>query len=154
MQLLWTFGLDAEHCHQVVPARVGLWKWPVDFYNYQADFFVQVDGKHHWTGIHQYSSADIADKDMRLNKAAVEARCRLVRVHVADLQNPGCVLAALDAARHGAAIVLTPTYAKCYTSWQGKQGLYVGVLQHAVLPPPRRLHMTTAAHQICVFNPV
>lgn len=154
MQLLWSFGLDAEYCHQVVPPRVEFWKWPVDFYNFEADFFVLVDGKHHWTGIHQYSSADIADKDMRPNMAAVAAGCRVVRVHTADLQNPGCVLAALVAARDGAAIVLTPSYAKCYTVWQGRKELYADVLQREGLPAPRRLHMTTAEHEICVFNPV
>lgn len=126
MQLLWGFGVDQQYCHQVVP---GFWSWPVDFYNYHAGFYVEVDGRHHWTGMHQYSQADIAQLDMRLNLAVISARKPLVRVLLPDIQNPSAVLAALQAAMNGAAIVLTPAYAQLSIVWQGKQLLYTEALR-------------------------
>jgi len=155
MQLLWSWGLHAEYCHQAVPP---FWAWPVDFYNYVAGFWVLVDGRHHWIGIHQYTKADIADKDMRLNLAAIEAGRTVLRVHAADLKNPSCVLAALVAARAaakaGAAIVLTPSFANCWAEWQGRKELYVDMLQHPHEARQRRLRMVTAEQGICVFTPL
>lgn len=155
MQLLWSWGLHAEYCHQAVRP---FWAWPVDFYNFVAGFWVLVDGRHHWIGIHQYTKADIADKDMRLNLAAIEAGRTVLRVHAADLKNPSCVLAALIAARAaakaGAAIVLTPSFAHCWVEWQGRKELYVDVLQHPHEPRHRRLRMATAEQGICVFTPL
>jgi hypothetical protein len=150
MQLLWSFGLDSDYCHQVVPPY---WRWPVDFWNHADGFYVQVDGKHHWTGMHQYSRSEIAALDMKLNAAAVEARTPLVRVHAADLQNPSCVMAALAAAAAGAAIALTPSFASCMVEWQGKTVLYVAALQSAGPRPEPWLSQGTIEHGVCVLNP-
>ena len=155
MQLLWSWGLHAEYCHQAVPP---FWRSPVDFYNFVAGFRVLVDGRYHWTGIHQYTKAHIADRDMRLNIAAIEAGRTLLRVHAADFENPSCVLAALVAARAaakaGAAIVLTPSFANCGDEWQGRKELYVDMLQHPHGARQRRLRMVTAEQGICVFTPL
>lgn len=120
------FGLDEEYCHQVVPDFGG---WPADFYNYTADFNVQADDRHHWKGIHQYNMSDIIDKDMRFNRAAAQAGKAVVRVARSDLQNLSCVLAALAAARNGAAFVLTPSYADYEITWQGQEVKYVEALK-------------------------
>jgi hypothetical protein len=108
-------------------------QWPCDFYNYTADFYVQVDDKHHLTGIHQYSKQDIAAKDMRFNRAAAQAGKTVVRVARADLQNPASVLAALAAARGGAAFVLTPSYATHKIGWQGQDLQYEDALKECAL---------------------
>lgn len=116
IQLLWSHGLDQQYCHQVV---ADFWKWPIDFYNYVQDFWVLIDDRHHWTGIRQYSKAIIADKDMRLNQAALAAHKTVVRVARGDISEHGCVLAALAAAASGAVFVLTPAYAQLLTAYQG-----------------------------------
>lgn len=147
--------MHAEYCHQAVPP---FWTSPVDFYNFVAGFWVLVDGRHHWSGIHQYTKADIGDRDMRLNLAAIEAGRTVLRVHAADLDNPSCVLAALVAARAaaqaGAAVVLTPSFAHCWAEWQGRRELYVDMLQHPHEQRQRRLCITTLEHGICVVTPL
>lgn len=155
MQLLWKFRLDAGYCHQVVPP---FWGAPVDFYCYGAGIWVVVDDRHHWTGIHQYSKGNIAGNDMRLNLAAMRAGEVVVRVHAADMQNPGCVLAALFAgavaARSGAAVVLTPSYASCLIEWQGSVRPYVAALLNPGVPGQQRLSHATADEGISVVTPL
>jgi hypothetical protein len=155
MQLLWTFGLDREYCHQVVPP---FWKWPVDFYSYVAGLWVLVDDRHHWTGIHQYSKGDIADKDMRCNLAALGAGSVVVRVHAADMLNPSCVLAALvegaAAARAGAPVVLTPSYASCWIEWQGSRRPYVDTLLNPGMPGQQQLRQRNYYKGISVITAV
>jgi hypothetical protein len=151
IQLLCTFGLDAEYCHQVVP---DFWDWPVDFYSFEADCYVLVDDRHHWTGIHQYNKTDIAELDMALNLAAVDARAKLLRVHAADMLAPTWVPTALAAVRAGAAIVLSPSYADYMIEWQGRAELYAAALQRPGPDGHPRVCATTVEHGICVLNPV
>lgn len=114
MQLLRAHAIDTDFCCQVVPP---FWAAPMDFFNLQLGYFVQIDGRCHWVGIHQLSAAMIISRDMRQNLAVIQAGARMVRVHEHDLTNAACVAAALDAASLGCCIVFTPTYTTTWVSW-------------------------------------
>lgn len=129
------------------------WRLPIDFWNFAAGYYVQVDGRHHWTGMHQYSRSDIAALDMKLNAAAVKAQPPLVHIHEADLQDPSCIMAALAAAAAGAAIVLTPSFASFMIEWRGETALYVAALQSAGGRQTPWLYEATVEHGVHVLNP-
>lgn len=149
MQLMWGWGLDCNYCHQVVP---GFWARPIDFYNYTADFYVQIDGRHHWTGMYQYSKAAIAELDLKLNLAAAAARKTLVRVSVHDMHNPASVYAALQAAMSGATIVLTPSYATYMTTWQGIELPYEEALKQCASAGGVQLGYKQGFAGVCEFR--
>lgn len=114
MQLLRAYSIDTDFCYQVVPP---FWHAPMDFYNLRLGYFVQVDGRCHWVGIHQHSVAVVIERDMQQNLVALQAGACVVRVHEHDLANAACVAAALDAAGFGSCIVLTPAYTTTYVKW-------------------------------------
>lgn len=107
MGLITALGVDTNFTCQVVPP---FWHAPMDFYNMQHGYYVQVDGRCHWVGMHDVSNIAITERDMQQNLAAVGAGVHLVRVHERDISNKECVAAALEAAGQGYSIVLTPTY--------------------------------------------
>lgn len=114
MQLLRAYTIDTDFCCQVVPP---FWAAPMDFYNLRLGYFVEIDGRCHWVGIHQLSAAVIIGRDMQQNLAVLQAGACMVRVHEHDLNNASCVAAALDAATLGCCIVLTPAYTTTLVSW-------------------------------------
>lgn len=87
------------------------WPAPLDFCNMRQGYFVQIDGRCHWAGMHKLSSSEVIARDMRQNLAAIQADACVVRVHECDLSNVECVAAAMHAAGLGCCIVLTPAYA-------------------------------------------
>ena len=108
MRLLMAWGIDTNFACQVVPR---FWKAPMDFFNMVDRYYVQIDGRCHWVGIHQLSSTMIIARDMLQNVAAAGARACVVRVHMADISSAACIGAALQAAVTGGCFVLTPAYA-------------------------------------------
>jgi len=126
IQLLLRRGLDGDYCHQVVPQ---FWPSPADFYNMCAHFYVQVDGKCHWSGMHKLSSMEVIARDMSFNLAALAADACVVRVHEADVGNDVVVLAALAATAYGSCIILTPSYNTAIISYEGQKQPYIKVLQ-------------------------
>lgn len=108
MKFLCELGYDAQYCRQVVP---GWWRWPVDFWNYELDIYIQIDGHCHWYGMRGCSSSRVQQRDLRFNKEAVKHNARVVRVHSADLVNQQQIQACLDAVAVGYRIVLSPAYA-------------------------------------------
>jgi hypothetical protein len=125
MQFLWARNTDTCFASQVVPE---FWQAPLDFYNMQQGYFVQIDGRCHWVGMHQSSSREVIKRDMPQARAAVAAGVSVVRVHMHDIYNYDAVDASLEAATKGYNIVLTPTYANTCVCWNGQQLLYMDVL--------------------------
>lgn len=122
---LQVVGVDVQYCRQVVP---DWWSWPVDFWNFEHNIYVQVDGHVHWHGMHGCTSEIIQNRDMAFNKKAYEHDACLVRVHSDDISNTQQLLAALGAAIAGGRIVLTQAYAQQSTSQNGKSVMYVEAL--------------------------
>lgn len=116
MALLVMADIDCDFCLQVIPP---FWHQPMDFYSVSTGVFVQIDGKCHWVGMRGLSRDEVLAEDMQQNKAALLARARLVRVHERDIDTDVCVLAALEAASQGYAVVLTPAYAAEQYRWNG-----------------------------------
>jgi hypothetical protein len=125
MRFLHARNMDTWFALQVVPDS---WQAPLDFYNMQGGYFVQIDGRCHWVGMHQHSSREVIQRDMLQAQAAVAAGARLVRVHMHDVHNYDAVAASLEAATNGFSIVLTPAYASACVCWNGVQLLYIIVL--------------------------
>lgn len=125
MQFLCARNIDTSFASQVVPE---FWQAPLDFYNLDQDYFVLIDGRCHWVGMHQSSSREVIKRDMRQARAAVAAGVSVVRVHMHDIHNYNAVAATLEAATQGYSIVLTPAYASTYVCWNGQQLLYKDVL--------------------------
>lgn len=125
MQLLRARNIDTDFALQVVP---DFWQAPLDFYNMKHEYFVQIDGKCHWVGMHQHSSRAVIERDMQQARAAVAAGVSVVRVRMHDTHNYEAIDAGLQAATQGCCIVLTPAYASTRVFWNGLQLLYVEVL--------------------------
>jgi hypothetical protein len=111
MQLLTAHGRDSEFCCQVQPL---FWPAPCDFYNWLHGFWVQIDGRCHWVGMHQQSSSVVLLRDLEQNWAALRGGGCVVRVHGVDVSKADCVLAAMAVAEGGSCIVLTPSYMHAY----------------------------------------
>lgn len=122
MALLVMAGLDQDYCLQMVVPQLG--QQPIDFYNLQHGFAVQVDGRSHWEGMRGLTRDEALARDMQQNMAAFEAHAHLVRVHEGDIDSDACVLAALQAAAQGYCIVLTPAYADELYNLNGRQVCY------------------------------
>lgn len=118
-------GADLQYCRQVVAEW---WSWPVDFWNYQHNIYVQVDGHVHWYGMHGCSSEQIQNRDMAFNKEAYEHDACLVRVHSADISNTQQLLSAISAAKAGCRIVLTQSYTQQIITQNGKSMKYIEAL--------------------------
>lgn len=116
MQLLRAHGIDTNFSCQVQPT---FWDAPFDFYHMQHGYFVQVDGRSHWVGMHQLSSSAVLLRDMQQNWAALREGVCVVRVHGDDVSKPECVLAAMAAAASGCSIVLTPSYMSAWVCVHG-----------------------------------
>lgn len=125
MQFLRARNIDAWFACQVVPE---FWQAPLDFYNMQQGYFVQVDGRCHWVGMHQTISSVVIQRDMLQAQAAFVAGVTVVRVHMHDTNNYDVLAASLQAATQGFNIVLTPAYASTWVCWNGLQLLYMQVL--------------------------
>lgn len=125
MQLLRDREIDTCFAPQVVPE---FWQAPLDFYNLEQQYFVQIDGRCHWVGMHQSSSREVIRRDMLQAQAAINAGVTVVRVHMHDIHNDDAVAASLQAANEGFSIVLTPAYASTWVCWDGQQLLYRQVL--------------------------
>lgn len=82
MGLITALGIDTNFTYQVVPP---FWHAPVDFFDMQHGYYVQVDGRCHWVGMHGVSNLVITDRDLQQNLAAVRAGVPLVRVHERDI---------------------------------------------------------------------
>ena len=63
------------------------WQAPLDFYNMDQQYFVQVDGRCHWVGMHQTISSVVIQRDMLQAQAAFVAGVTVVRVHMHDTNN-------------------------------------------------------------------
>jgi hypothetical protein len=120
---------DDQYCRQVVP---DWWRWPVDFWNCELDIYIQIDGHVHWYGMHDRTSREVQKHDMDFNKAAYMHNARLVRVHTADICNTQQLVAAIDAAKAGCRIVLTPSYATQIISPDGIAVEYTVALQQTL----------------------
>lgn len=129
VKFLVAHGLDQQYCHQVTTP---FWRWPIDFWNYKHNFFIQVDGLCHWHGMHAVKKEVVQQRDFSFITAAYQAGARLVRVHHTDISNSMAVLAALYAATNGCCIVLSPSYAEAYTTHNGIKHNYVMAV-HATL---------------------
>lgn len=125
MQFLRDRNIDTCFACQVVPH---FWSSPLDFYNMQQQYFVQIDGRCHWVGMYQSSSREVIQRDMLQAQAAFAAGVSVVRVHMHDTHNYDAVDACLEAAALGCSIVLTPAYASAGVCWYGQQLLYMQVL--------------------------
>jgi hypothetical protein len=119
-------GLDKQYCRQVVPAW---WSWPVDFWNFVSDTYIQIDGSSHWYGMHKASSQRIQKRDMKFNKAAVDKGARVVRVHAADVADTAALHAALSAVADGCNLVLSPAYATTYITYRNERVCYADAVQ-------------------------
>lgn len=125
MQFLRAHNIDTWFASQVV---ADFWPAPLDFYNMHHQYFVQIDGRCHWVGMHQRSSREVIERDLRQAEAAVAAGAGVVRVHVHDIHNHDAVAASLEAATLGYSIVLTPAYASARVWCDGQQLLYMHLL--------------------------
>lgn len=124
------YGLDQQSCHQVTTQ---FWRWPVDFWNYKQDFYIQVDGHCHWHGMHAVRKEVVQERDFSFISAANQAGAKVLRVHHADIRDTMAVLAGVDAVANGCCIVLSPSYAQVCTTHNGTTQSYVMVM-HATLP--------------------
>ena len=101
-------GIDTQFAFQT---HAPFWHQPLDAYNLQQGYFVQIDGRCHWVGMMGVSRDQLLWRDMEQNMAAMGAGGVLVRVHGDDMDSTGVVRAALLAATGRYSIVLTPSYA-------------------------------------------
>lgn len=115
-EFLQATGTDVQYCRQVVP---GWWSWPVDFWNFEEDLYIQVDGHVHWYGMHGCDSKTVQQRDLEFNRLAYTNNARVVRVHIADVNSTAQLAAAIHAAKVGCRIVLTPSYASQKISPKG-----------------------------------
>lgn len=126
VNFLCALGCDVQYCRQVVPEW---WHWPVDFWNYELDIFIQIDGHCHWYGMHRCTSGQVQQRDMEFNCEAYVHNARVVRVHTADICKTAQVQAAIDAAARGCKIVLSPSYALHFINPWGSDIKYVDAVQ-------------------------
>lgn len=126
-KFLCELGCDTQYCRQVVP---DWWDWPVDFWNYELDIYIQIDGHCHWYGMRDCTSSSVQKRDLRFNVKAVAKQARVVRVHSADLNNPLQIQACLDAVAAGCRIALSPSYATQCINPEGCEVGYVTAMQH------------------------
>lgn len=124
--VLWQLGVDQEFMYQVVPT---FWRCPMDFYNYVAGYYVQVDGSCHWVGMHTQSCECVLAADFEQARAALAQGKTLVRVHEADLAHADVVAATLAAAQGFVGVVLSPSYASQWVPCCGQKVLYTQALK-------------------------
>lgn len=117
MAVVWGLGIDEQFCFQVVPP---FWRKCMDFFNYAASYYVQVDGSCHWTGMYQHSCMEVLTSDFEQARSAVSQGGTVVRVHEADLQYSQVVAATLAAAQGFVGVVLSPSYAHQQVPYQGQ----------------------------------
>ena len=126
VKFLYALGCDVQYYRQVVPEW---WRWPVDFWNYELDIFIQIDGHCHWYGMHRCTSRQVQQRDMKFHCEAYVHNARVLRVHTADICKSVQVQAAIAAAVVGYKIVLSPSYgSQCMNLW-GSGLKYVAVAQ-------------------------
>ena len=125
-KFLCEMGCDTQCCRQVVP---DWWYWPVDFWNFELDIFIQIDGHCHWYDMRGASSREVQQRDLSFNVMAVVVKARVVRIHSADVGNLQQIQAALDAVAAGFRIALSPTYASQYINPWGYEVDYVTTMQ-------------------------
>lgn len=119
-------GWDRQYCRQVAP---DWWSWPADFWNFELDIYIQIDGSSHWCGMHDVPAETVQERDMMFTQVAVSKGARVVRVHAADVCNYAALHAAIAAAASGRKVVLSPAYATTNITWQSHTLCYVEVLQ-------------------------
>lgn len=136
IDLLWQLGVDQDFMYQVVPT---FWKQPMDFYNYVAGYFVQVDGACHWVGMHKQGCQQVLATDFEQARIVLAQGKTLVRVHEADLAHAAVVAATLAAAQGFVGVVLSPAYAQQWVPCQGQKVLYtqrlMGLAPNLALSP-------------------
>lgn len=125
MRLLVACSIDTNFACQVVPK---FWAAPMDFFNMVHRYYVQIDGRCHWFGIYQLNSTMIIARDMQQNVAAAGAGVCVMRVHMSDISNDACIVAAMEAAPTGCYFVLTPAYATTLVQWGSCLLTYVQLL--------------------------
>lgn len=125
-KFLCELGCDIQYCRQVVP---DWWDWPVDFWNYELDIYIQIDGHCHWYDMRGASREEVQSRDLRFNVMAVQKNARVVRVHSVDIGNPQHIQAALAAVEAGYKIVLSPAYATQYIKHSDCEMYYVTAMQ-------------------------
>jgi hypothetical protein len=125
IDVLSELGVDEEFVYQVVP---DFWGQCMDFYNYAADYFVQVDGSCHWKGMYQHKCEEVLGLDFSQAHSAVVSEAKLVRIHEADLSNVDVVQKTLEVAKGFTGVVLSPSYACQWVPCQGGMVLYTQAL--------------------------
>lgn len=129
MALLVYLQIDTQFCLQTMAP---FWHQPLDFFNVQLGYFVQIDGRCHWVGMMQLSRDQVLDRDMKQNRAVLEAAAAMARIHERDLACADTVYAALAAAALDYSIVLSPSYAAELYNLDGNLVSYVYAVQQLV----------------------
>ncbi len=117
---------DADWCHQV---RAPFYTGDFDFYNWRRDAYLQIDEAPHWKGMTATTHTIVSNRDFTSNLAAYNAHAAVVRVHAADIIEPTCVYAALEAAVFHHTVVLSASYSNVAWCEDGKQITYADRLQ-------------------------
>lgn len=125
MWVLWRLGWDEKFCFQVVPP---VWERCMDFFNHEQGYYVQVDGSCHWAGMYKHKCEEVLGADFEQARRAVVHSATMVRVHEADLSYDRVVAATLAAAQGFVGVVLSPSYAIQWVSYQGQMQLYTQAL--------------------------
>lgn len=125
MAVVWSLGIDEQFCYHVVPP---FWHKCMDFFNYTAGYYVQVDGSCHWTGMHQHSCVEVLTADFEQARSAASKGGTVVRLHEADLQYSEVVATTLANAQGFVGVVLSPSYAHQQVPWQGQSMPYTQAL--------------------------
>lgn len=146
IELLRARGIDTNFSCQVVPP---FWHAPMDFYNMMQGYYVQIDGRSHWVGMHQLSAAEVLYRDMLQNLSAVKEGGCVVRVHTRDMCNVDCIAAALEGAQLGYSIELTPAYTDARVWWGG---LYLPYIQLLMGLAPNCTYDTDAFNNSRVYK--
>ena len=125
IDVLWQLGVDGEFVYHVIP---DFWGQCMDFYNYAAGYFVQVDGSCHWKGMFQHKCEEVLGLDFSQAQRAVEGHATLVRIHDADVSNADVVAKTLAAVQGFRGVVLSPSYACQWVPCRGYMMLYTQAL--------------------------
>jgi len=75
--MLWQLGIEQSFMFQVVPP---FWPHCMDFFNYVADYYVQIDGSCHWTDMYKHSCEVVLAADFKQAQDAVQQGGTVVRV--------------------------------------------------------------------------
>lgn len=146
INVVCSLEVDEQFMYQVVPP---FWGQCMDFYNYAADYFVQVDGSCHWKGMRQRKCEEVLASDFRQAQRAVECDAVLVRIHEADVSNCVVVAKTLTAVQGFKGVVLSPSYAQQWVPWRGEMLLYT----HALVRQYPNLAQNPGPHGVTLIQP-